>query len=67
MQFRFDSFADFITMSGHGPYIWACYTALLIALVTIVLKPIMKTRSVRLEIKHQQQIAQRRAEQKNKA
>jgi len=66
MTFRFDSFADFIAMSGHGPYIWACYTALLIALVAIVIRPMMKTRSVRLEIKQQQNIALRRAEQKKR-
>ncbi|MGO1659239.1 MAG: heme exporter protein CcmD [Marinobacter sp.] len=32
----FDSFSAFITMEGHGPYVWACYAVFFVLLVTMM-------------------------------
>ncbi|MBK1885552.1 MULTISPECIES: heme exporter protein CcmD [Marinobacter] len=37
----FDSFSAFISMEGHGPYVWACYA------VFFVLMAVMMVGSVR--------------------
>lgn len=36
MQFQFESFADFWTMSGHGPYVWSAYAITFAALGYLV-------------------------------
>ncbi len=47
MQFRFDSLAEFIQMAGHGPYVWACYLAGLLAISYILMSPGLKTKALR--------------------
>lgn len=32
----FDSLAAFVSMEGHGPYVWACYAVFLILMVMLV-------------------------------
>ncbi|MCB1644837.1 MAG: heme exporter protein CcmD [Pseudomonadales bacterium] len=36
----FESFADFLAMGKHGPYVWSCYALTLIVLVLNVVRPI---------------------------
>jgi heme exporter protein D len=36
MQFQFESFADFWTMSGHGPFVWSAYAITFAALGYLV-------------------------------
>lgn len=33
----FDSFSAFITMEGHGPYVWACYAVFFVLLIAMML------------------------------
>lgn len=35
MTFQFENFQDFMTMSGHGPYVWACYGAVALLFVAL--------------------------------
>lgn len=42
MQFRFDTLSEFFYMAGHGPYVWVCYAAGLLAIGFIISGPIMK-------------------------
>ncbi|MGI1677989.1 MAG: heme exporter protein CcmD [Cellvibrionaceae bacterium] len=37
--FQFDSLQDFLTMSGHGPYVWFCYVIVLAAMLFFGFKP----------------------------
>jgi len=46
MQFRFDTLSEFLHMAGHGPYVWVCYAAGLLAISFIILGPIMKHKKV---------------------
>ncbi len=32
----FDSFAAFVSMEGHGPYVWACYITFFVVLVQLM-------------------------------
>jgi len=32
----FDSFSAFITMDGHGPYVWACYAVFFVLLLLLM-------------------------------
>ncbi|MBU3056706.1 heme exporter protein CcmD [Pseudomonas indica] len=40
----FDSFADFIAMGTHGPYVWSAYGISLAVLVINVALPVMARR-----------------------
>lgn len=37
MTFHFESLADFMHMSGHGPYVWAAYGITFAAIVGLVM------------------------------
>ncbi|MDQ2077846.1 heme exporter protein CcmD [Marinimicrobium sp. ABcell2] len=51
MSFQFDSLQDFIQMSGHGPFVWACYGITFAVLVYLVFSPLVRRR--RLIRQHQ--------------
>lgn len=34
----FDSFAAFVSMEGHGPYVWACYITFFAVLVPLMIR-----------------------------
>lgn len=44
MSFQFDSLQDFLQMSGHGPYVWACYGITFVVLLYLVLRPLSRRR-----------------------
>lgn len=44
MKFQFDSLQDFFQMSGHGPYVWACYGITFVVLLYLVVRPIRRRR-----------------------
>ncbi|MGH1470240.1 MAG: heme exporter protein CcmD [Cellvibrionaceae bacterium] len=37
--FQFDSLQDFLTMSGHGPYVWFSYATVLSAMLFFGFRP----------------------------
>ena len=39
MSFYFDSFAEFLHMGGHGPYVWVCYLITWGMLLYLLLSP----------------------------
>lgn len=63
MQFQFDSFASFIAMNGHGPYVWVSYAVALLVLVALVVLPLLRQRQLRQDFGRQmrQEEARRRA------
>ncbi|QKX17958.1 heme exporter protein CcmD [Microbulbifer sp. YPW1] len=63
MQFQFDSFASFIAMNGHGPYVWFSYAVALLVLVALVVLPLLRQRQLRRDFGRQmrQEEARRRA------
>lgn len=53
MTFQFESLADFMAMSGHGPYVWASYAITFIALIFLVVNPVLQQKKV---MKQQQKL-----------
>ncbi|PAU65698.1 heme exporter protein CcmD [Pseudomonas sp. PIC25] len=45
----FDSFADFIAMGSHGPYVWSAYGISLAVLVINVAVPLLARRRYLLD------------------
>lgn len=53
MKFQFESLADFLAMSGHGPYVWASYAITFAALIFLILSPVLQQKAF---IKQQQKM-----------
>lgn len=53
MTFQFESLADFMAMSGHGPYVWASYAITFIALIFLVVSPVLQQKKL---MKQQQKL-----------
>jgi heme exporter protein D len=41
MRFQFESLDAFLTMKGHGPYVWACYILVYAILIYLTLSPVL--------------------------
>ena len=51
-MFQFESLADFISMGGHGPYVWSAYVITLTGFVYLVWAPVKAYRDmVKRELK----------------
>ncbi len=44
MEFKFDSFAAFMAMGGHGVFVWSVYALTLIVLLCLLLAPLRRKR-----------------------
>lgn len=53
MKFQFETFADFIAMNGHGPFVWAAYGITFAALIFLLLSPVLQKKTF---IKQQQKL-----------
>ncbi len=45
MKFQFDTFADFMAMNGHGPFVWAAYAITFGALMYLLLSPVLQKKA----------------------
>lgn len=65
LQFQFDSLAQWLVMSGHGPYVWACYGAGLLVVVSLLVAPWLSSRRIQkqLFVQYQRQLAARQQAQ----
>ena len=57
MQFQFENLADFMSMSGHGPYVWFCYFVTFACLVYLIVAPLQRRRQLARRWRQQQRIA----------
>lgn len=46
---QFDSFSAFITMGGHGVYVWSVYGITLVILMFLAINPLMKNKRFMVE------------------
>lgn len=53
MNFQFESFNDFMTMSGHGAFVWVSYAVTLLALLLLVVIPSIQKKQMRQQLKRQ--------------
>jgi len=47
----FETFADFIAMGKHGPYVWSAYGITLMVVVANILAPVVRRKGLVDEIK----------------
>lgn len=59
MKFQFENAADFLSMSGHGPYVWTCYVITAICLAYLFVSPMLRRRALMTELKRQLRLAER--------
>ncbi|MFA5631507.1 MAG: heme exporter protein CcmD [Porticoccaceae bacterium] len=50
-MFQFDSFADFMTMDGHGVYVWVSYLITLVVMVWLLVWPLVASRHTRKAVR----------------
>lgn len=72
MVFQFESLSDFISMSGHGPYVWFSYAIVLFAMLFFGFKPnwqmkqFVKTQSkINRQQQHQEELKKQKAQQQS--
>ncbi len=58
MKFQFENLTDFLQMSGHGPYVWACYALTAACLIYLCVSPLSKRRKLMAELKRQARITE---------
>ncbi|WP_052481087.1 heme exporter protein CcmD [Gilvimarinus agarilyticus] len=64
IEFRFDSLSDFLQMSGHGIYVWACVAIALVILTALLVYPVINARTQLTRI-HRQQIMQKMQQERH--
>jgi heme exporter protein D len=45
MKFQFESLEAFITMNGHGIYVWPCYIFVFAVLIGLTVSPILSQKA----------------------
>jgi heme exporter protein D len=58
MKFQFESIADFITMNGHGSYVWSAYAITFAVLFFLLASPLMQKKAFIKQQQKQQKLAQ---------
>lgn len=58
-MFQFDSIQDFISMSGHGPFVWISYGVTLAVMGYLIVSPVLRKNRVRKAVRSQQSRAER--------
>lgn len=53
MKFQFETIADFITMNGHGPFVWSAYAITFAVLIFLLVSPLVQNK---VFIKQQQKL-----------
>ena len=58
MKFQFESFAEFMAMNGHGPFVWSAYAITFALLVFLFVSPILQKKAFIKQQRKQQKLAQ---------
>ena len=45
MKFQFENLDAFLTMGGHGPFVWASYVLVYIIIIYLTLSPLLAKKS----------------------
>jgi heme exporter protein D len=56
MSFQFDNIVAFLSMNGHGGFVWSSYLVTALALVCLVIIPYRQKRELSRQIRRQQRI-----------
>lgn len=63
MTFQFESLVAFLAMNNHGPFVWAAYGITLVVLITLVVMPVLQTRSFFRRQRRLQRLAEKQTGQ----
>lgn len=61
LEFKFSSFSDFINMSGHGFYVWACVAFMLVCFVFLMMRPLSLRRATLKNVIKQQRLKEQQS------
>ena len=61
----FDSWEAFVSMGGHGPFVWAAYGVTLLTMLLLVSQPSRQLKALKKSAAHEARIQQRRKDQRN--
>ena len=56
MHFQFQSLVDFISMDGHGGYVWGCYLFTVLTLAILTYWPLLKKQQLMAQLERQQRL-----------
>ena len=56
MRLQFQSLTDFMSMGGHGGYVWACYLFTVLTVAVLIYWPSLKRRQLIKQIARLQRI-----------
>lgn len=48
-------------MAGHGPFVWACYAAAVVAISYIVFSPFARRSAIKKQLQRQEKLAMQHA------
>jgi len=51
MHFRFSSFSDFMTMSGHGIYVWSAFFVVVASIAGLLIFSVAKRKKIKHDIR----------------
>ena len=66
MVFQFMTIADFLSMGGHGAYVWASYGITVLALLLVAIIPRWQQPQLLLQFKRQQRLQKQSTAVKNR-
>ncbi len=61
----FDSWEEFISMGGHGPFVWVAFAVTLLTMLFLVLRPNRQVKALRKSATQEARIQKRRKDQYN--
>ena len=61
----FNSWEAFVSMGGHGPFVWAAYGVTLLTMLFLILQPSRQLKALRKSAANEARIQQRRKDQRN--
>ena len=61
-MFQFENFEAFISMGGHGPYVWAAYGLSLAIMAWLALAPLRRQRALLADMRQRMEAQRQRGE-----
>ncbi|WP_298636269.1 heme exporter protein CcmD [uncultured Umboniibacter sp.] len=61
----FNSWEAFVSMGGHGPFVWAAYGVTLLTMLFLVVQPSRQSKALKRSAANEARIQQRRKDQRN--
>ncbi len=61
-MFQFENFEAFISMGGHGPYVWAAYGLSLAIMAWLAIAPLRRQRALLADMRQRMQAQRQRGE-----